>query len=36
MDYGAQIILENLYKNRPDLNKEKLFEPLADRVVGIA
>lgn len=36
MDYGAQIILENLYKQRPNLNKDELFEPLANRVAGIA
>ena len=35
MDYGAQIILENLYKSRPELNREKLFEPLVGRVAGI-
>ncbi len=36
MDYGAQIILENLYKLRPNLNKDKLFKPLSNRVAGIA
>ncbi|HLR34738.1 MAG TPA: UDP-N-acetylmuramyl-tripeptide synthetase [Tissierellales bacterium] len=36
MDYGAQIILESLYELRPSLNKDKLFKPLVDRVVGIA
>jgi len=36
MDYGAKIILENIYKLRPNLNKEKLFKPLTNRVAGIA
>ena len=36
MDYGAKIILEYIYKLRPNLNKEKLFKPLTNRVAGIA
>ena len=36
MDYGAQITLEKLYKLRPDLNKERLLEPLKSRIAGIA
>lgn len=35
MDYGAQIALEQLHKLRPDLDKDKLFEPLKNRVAGI-
>lgn len=35
MDYGAQIALQILHKSRPYLSKEKLFEPLKNRVAGI-
>lgn len=35
MDYGAQIALEQLYNERPYLNKEILFRPLESRVAGI-
>ncbi|MCR1899303.1 UDP-N-acetylmuramoyl-L-alanyl-D-glutamate--2,6-diaminopimelate ligase [Irregularibacter muris] len=35
MDCGAQLALEQLYKNRPDLDRDLLFEPLENRVAGI-
>ena len=35
MDYGAQIALEQLYKERPYLDKDVLFRPLESRVAGI-
>lgn len=35
MDYGAQIALEQVYKARPDMDKEQLFKPLENRVAGI-
>lgn len=35
MDFGGQIALELLWRKRPQLDKEKLFEPLKDRVAGI-
>lgn len=35
MDFGAQIALEQLYRLRPHLDRQKLFEPLKNRVAGI-
>ncbi|WP_425447408.1 Mur ligase family protein [Dethiothermospora halolimnae] len=35
MDYGAQIALNQLHKLRPDIDKDLLFKPLANRVAGI-
>lgn len=35
MDPGAQIALEQLNKTRPDIDEEKLFKPLKNRVAGI-
>lgn len=35
MDYGAQIVLEQLYQARPYLDREVLFRPLESRVAGI-
>ncbi len=34
MDFGGQIALEKLASMRPDLNREDLFKPLENRVVG--
>lgn len=35
MDPGAKIALEQLNKVRPDMDEEKLFKPLKNRVAGI-
>ncbi|MGP4059438.1 Mur ligase family protein [Halobacillus sp. H74] len=35
MDPGAQIALEQLNKTRPEMDEEKLFKPLKNRVAGI-
>lgn len=35
MDPGAQLALEQLNKTRPDIDEEKLFKPLKNRVAGI-
>jgi len=35
MDYGASICLEKIHTMRPDLDKEKVFPALKNRVAGI-
>ena len=35
MDYGAKYALEELSSMHPELDKEKLFKPLATRVAGV-
>jgi hypothetical protein len=34
MDKGARIALNFLAESRPDLDREKILEPLADRLMG--
>ena len=36
MDYGAEIALNQIFKIRKDLSKEKIFRPLEKRVAGIS
>lgn len=35
MDYGAKLALEHLAKMHPELDKDKLYKPLATRVAGV-
>lgn len=36
MDYGAEIALNQIFRMRKDLSKEKIFKPLEKRVAGIS
>lgn len=35
MDYGAKIALDHIYSLRPDIDKDRLFNPLSGRIAGI-
>ncbi|HHX77345.1 MAG TPA: UDP-N-acetylmuramyl-tripeptide synthetase [Firmicutes bacterium] len=35
MDHGARLILEEIYRRKPQLGKEKIFQPLKHRVAGM-
>ncbi len=35
MDHGARLVLEQIYRKRPHLSKEEIFEALQNRVAGM-
>lgn len=35
MDYGAKIVLEEIYKSKPNMDKKELFRALGNRIAGM-